>query len=188
MPACLAYNEQADIPARDGLEEGTQPVPNPSDALPTPTYRPARRSRRGGYLLLDVMMATCAGVLALLASVSVIMTGAATADAARQNNAAYNAARQVVENMRLRRGAKLTDGDYCASGCANGSVTAFGDVPQLTYLRSAETPTATVATWNNSKVGVKVVTVTVRWRSGRNGGLQKSRTVTALIAPKGVSL
>jgi hypothetical protein len=45
-----------------------------------------------------------------------------------------------------------------------------------------------VGTWNSSKVGVKVVTVTVRWRAGRNSGLQKSRTVTALIAPKGVSL
>jgi len=136
------------------------------------------RRQRGGYLLLESMVATFIGALVLMASISLVVTGAAAADSARQNNAAYNAARQVIENMRLRRGAQLVNNTY-------SDATVFGPVPQLAYLRNAGTPSATVSTWRGS---VKMVTVTITWRAGRGGGIARSRTVTSLISPKGISL
>lgn len=143
------------------------------------------RRRRGpvaAFLLLDTMLALSVAVLVLLASCSIVVSGAAAADAARQNNAAYNCGRQVIENLRLRRGAAVPNGPY-------PDATVFGPVPQLAYLRgSTGSPAAasmSVTTWRGP---VKQVAVTVTWRAGANGGRPRSRTTTALVGPKGVAL
>jgi len=144
-----------------------------------------RRVRRGrtAFLLLDTMLALFVAVLSLLAACSLVISGAAATDAARQNNVAYNCGRQVIENLRLRRGAVLANGPY-------PDVTVFGPVPQLSYLRGGGsgnpvTASMNVSTWNGP---VKQVTVTVAWRAGDRGGQVRRRTVTALVGPKGVAL
>lgn len=150
-----------------------------------PNHRPRRRSQRAAaaaFLLLDTMLALSVAVLVMLAACSLVVSGAAAADAARQNNAAYNCARQVIENLRLRRGVSLPNGPY-------PDATVFGPVPQLAYLRggtgSPAAASMSVSTWRGS---VKQVTVTVTWRAGQDGGRTRSRTTTALVGPKGVAL
>jgi Tfp pilus assembly protein PilV len=153
--------------------------------VPTRPGATARRRRPvAAFLLIDTMIALFVATLVMLGACSLVVSGAAAADAARQNNAAYNCGRQVIENLRLRRAERpLADGAY-------PDVTVFGPVPQLAYLRgdggsNPATASMNVSTWRGS---VKQVTVTVTWRAGANAGRVRTRTTTALIGPKGVAL
>lgn len=137
--------------------------------------RTVRRHR--GYLLLDAMIAIFVGSIVLISVVSMVVAGAVAAEGARQNNLASNCARQILENVRLRRGAVLSDGTY-----SDASV--FGPVPQLASLRGGSA-SVKIATWQSS---AKTVAITVNWRTGQRGGQTKTRVITGLIGPRGVSL
>jgi len=118
----------------------------------------------------------------LLATISLLINAAGAADAAKQNTIAYNAARQVVENVRNYRGAPLAPGEYT-------DVRAFGAVPQLDATATSgmkdARATMSIRMYRNP---VKLVTVEVRWRSGERGGVQRSRTLSTLISPNGVAM
>jgi Tfp pilus assembly protein PilV len=133
--------------------------------------------RQRGHILLDAMIAVFVGAVVLLGTVGAILSGVATAEAARQNNLACHCARQILENIRLRRGAVVADGDYA-------DATTFGPVPQLARLRDGSASVRVLA-WS---APVKSVIITVRWRAGQGGGAAKTRVLSALIGPKGVAL
>jgi len=64
-----------------------------------------------------------------------------------------------------------------------GPVTVVGQVPQLSQLMSAGA-SMTIADW---RAPIKQVTVTITWRSGDRGGMSRSKTLVALVSPKGVT-
>ncbi|MES2459479.1 MAG: hypothetical protein V4671_02770 [Armatimonadota bacterium] len=135
------------------------------------------RHRTRGFLLMEAMIAIFVGTLVLVSAISLVTAGAVAAEAARQNNIATNCARQIVENVRLRRGAMLVNNTYT-------DATVFGPVPQLSELRSGSA-SLTITTWQST---IKSVVVTVNWRSGERGGQAKKRVVAALVGARGVSL
>jgi len=166
---------------------------------------PQCRRRCRGFLLMDAMLALGLATLTILAAASLIVSATSAADAARQNNIAYNAARQVVENLRQDQKARLTNGEYDSN--ASGTVPfLFGPVPQLARLtRPSDADTAAagrahvsisdyyerVVSGNTTTLvlrqPVKVITVTITWRSGARGGTPRKRTLTTLVAPDGVT-
>jgi type II secretory pathway pseudopilin PulG len=135
----------------------------------------APRARRG-FLLLDTLLALMTAVMLIVYSLSLMMTAASGADAAKQSVIAYNAARQVVENLRLRKGAGLYDGTYDA--------TVFGPMPQLSLLNGgAATVKISDSGWSGT---VKMAQVSVNWHSGGRSQ-PKSRTLTAIFTSGGVA-
>jgi Tfp pilus assembly protein PilV len=135
------------------------------------------RRRTQGFLLMEAMIAIFVGTLVLISAISLVTAGAVAAEAARQNNIATNCARQILENVRLRRGAMLVNGPYT-------DATVFGPVPQLTELRGGSA-SLTISSWEYS---VKSVVITVNWRAGEGGGKAKTRVISALVGPRGVTL
>ena len=128
-------------------------------ACSTPPETPRRRW--GGFLLLDVLIGLAVTSFVLLATISLLINAAGAADAAKQNTIAYNAARQVVENVRNYRGAPLAPGEYT-------DVRAFGAVPQLDATATSgmkdARATMSIRMYRNP---VKLVTVEVRWAGAR---------------------
>jgi type II secretory pathway pseudopilin PulG len=138
---------------------------------------PRRRRRRShGFLMLEVTFALAIAVFVILSALGFMISAAAASNVARQNTIAYNAARQVVENVRLYKGAKLANNSY-------PNVTVFGPVPQLAELNSGAA-SMTIAAW---RAPIKQVTVTVTWKAGDRGGKPRSKTLVALVSPKGVT-
>jgi Tfp pilus assembly protein PilV len=134
----------------------------------------SRRKRQSGALLLDVMIALLVAVLILLSCVALTMASSSAADAARQNNVATNAGRQILENLRTARRAGLATGIY-----ADASI--FGPVPQLARL-SGGRASVTVSPFRGA---LKQAVITVRWEAGGNR-VPRFQTLTALIGPEGV--
>jgi Tfp pilus assembly protein PilV len=135
------------------------------------------RHRKRGYLLVEAMIAVFVGTLVLISTISLVTAGAVAAEAARQNNLAVNGARQILENIRLRRGAMVINGSYA-------DATVFGPAPQIAALRDGSA-SLTISTWEYS---VKSVVITVKWRAGEGGGKVRTRVVSALVGPRGVAL
>jgi hypothetical protein len=136
-----------------------------------------KRRNVGAFLLLDALIAIFMGAIVLLSVVNLVIAGAVASESARQNNLAVNGARQILENVRLRRNAVLTDGTY-------SDATVFGPVPQIASLRngSASVKISTVQST------LKSVVISVTWRSGERGGQTKTRVISGLLGPRGASL
>jgi hypothetical protein len=158
------------------------------------------RRRSGGALLLDAMLTLVASTLILLASAALIIGATSSADAARRNNVGYNAARQVIENIRQNKQAAITVGEY-DTDLGGATPVLFGPVPQLSelvggaahvsvtdYYERVTTTVGGVPTVQLvARKPVKVVTVTVTWRAGARGGSPRKRVLTTLVGPGGVT-
>lgn len=134
-----------------------------------------KRGKRG-MLLLDTLLALTVGVFVILAAYSLTITTAASGNAAKQNNLAYNAARQAIENVRQYKGARITDNVYL-------DPTLFGPIPQLAELPGSS-GTMTISTYRKP---VKRVSVTISWQGRGAKSMLKQRTVVTLVAPKGIT-
>jgi hypothetical protein len=117
------------------------------------------------------------GAAMMLATTAVVIAANSANDAAQQNVTAYNAARQVVENLRTFKSATIKNNTYT-------DVTVFGAVPQLAQLNNA---TATlVVSSPKSGSSLKRAIVTINWKAG-DRSLSKSRTLVALFMKNGVA-
>ena len=141
------------------------------------TIRSRRRSRVAGAILLDAMLALTMGTTLLLATSSVLAGAASANDAAAQNISAYNSARQVVENLRLFKAAKLTNGTYT-------DATKFGAIPQLSRLTQGSA--SVVISSPRSGVSLKQANITITWVAGQPAHA-RSRTITALFTKNGIA-
>lgn len=128
-------------------------------------------------MLLDAMLAFTLGTILCLASFSVLMGSASANNAFSQNVLAYNAARQVVENL---RGYRSFTNNPISNGTYNG--TQFGPVPQIAQMNGG----ATSVTISTSKAYLRQAVVTVTWTSGRPA-ITHTRRLVALFAPGGVT-
>ena len=126
-------------------------------------------------MLLDACVALFVATTVLTASSSLAVSALAAAESSRQQSIATNAARQVFENLRAYKGAKIENGSY-----ANATV--FGSVPQLAQMSYAST-SVVVSSYRGT---VKQAKVTIRWRAGSTRK-QREMSVTTLIAPQGVA-
>jgi len=144
--------------------------------------KPSKR-RRGaaGMAILDTLLATSVGAIVILATTALLMAANAANDAAAQDVAAYNAARQIVENLRVMKAAKFNN-------VSNYNATSFGPVPQLSLLNNGSA-TVTIADWKSGST-VKQAFITVNWRtlgSGKTTTMNRSRQLTALFSKNGVA-
>jgi type II secretory pathway pseudopilin PulG len=138
---------------------------------------PFPRRHRQGFLMLEMTFAMAIAIFVILSALSFMISAAAASNVSRQNTIAYNAARQVVENIRLYKGAKLN------TTATPVAATQYGPVPQLAQLKSGSA-TATIVSW---RAPIQQVTVTVTWSAGSKGGILRSKTLVALVSPKGVT-
>ena len=138
----------------------------------------AQKKRQRGVVLFDAMMSLFIGTAVIIAGISLALAATRTAEAARQSNLGYGAARQILENMRGGDVSKIVLGK-------NLSVTPYGLVPQLSELPSA-TATVSVAVVSDSGLVTyaKNVTAIVAWHPA--GGVTKTRTMSTRISPNGV--
>lgn len=145
----------------------------------------SRRQRQAGMLLLDAMLAILVGTFVILSAYLLSMTAAVAGAASHQNNQAYQAARQIIENTRLAEGADVVDGTYTATIDEDGVYQLFGSVQQLSELQDGAA-TMTVSTYRDP---VKQVSVTVTWkgRTGNNIERTRTRTLTTLFTPHGIA-
>lgn len=128
-------------------------------------------------LLLDAMLALIVGVFVILAAYSLTITLTASGNAAKQNNLAYNAARQVIENVRHYKAAPLANNVY-------PDPTVFGPIPQLAELPGSNA-SVSISTYRKP---LKRVSVTITWEGrGNSKSLLKQRTLVTLIGPKGMT-
>lgn len=133
------------------------------------------RGRDRGMIMMDALAGMFFGTMGMVACLSVLMSANSGADSAKQGAIAYSAGRQVVENLRVFKAAKLPVGSY-------NDVTRFGPVPQLALLNGG----AAQMTVAKAGSGMRQATITITWRAG--GNVQaKSRTVVALFSPNGVT-
>ena len=151
-------------------------VPNKGIAL-LPA-RQARRRKQRGVALLDAMMSILVGTAVTFAGISLALAATQSAEAARQSNLAYGAARQILENM---RGGDVT---RIATG-ANLPAEQYGPVPQLSELPLASASVfIAVASDTGGATYSKNVTARVTWHPA--GGGVKTRTLSTRISPNGV--
>lgn len=125
---------------------------------------------------MDALIAIFLGTTVFMAILGMLITGIVAAKSAQQNTVACNCARQILENIRLRRNANVPDGTY-------SDPTVFGSVPQLTQLYNA---TANVAVATQG--AVKVVNITINWQAPGARAGNKSRVFTGMITARGVAL
>jgi hypothetical protein len=137
------------------------------------SYRKRRRIR--GAMLLDAIIALFVAVTVMVSSTSLAVSALAGAEGSRQQNMATNAARQVFENLRTYKGAKILNGSYA-------DATVFGSVPQLSQMASSSS-SVIISTYRGT---VKQAKVTVKWRAGSTRR-QREMSVTTLITPLGVT-
>ncbi len=145
------------------------------------------RGRRGiaGVTLIDGLIATFVMVMLLLGLTSLLLASRVNAKLSTENNAAYNAARQVIENVRLYRGDKLPAKPY-----TRAEILALGAVPQIENLSNPDLA-MTIGNWNDPGTGavrksIKQVTVTVTWRALGGTNAKKTRTFVSLVTPGGI--
>lgn len=130
-------------------------------------------------MLIDLMIALTLGLVVMMATCSLMVSATGVGTTTRENDIAYNAARQVLENVRQYKGAVVVDNTYT-------DATVFGSVPQLALLSSSATASVKVATYRGT---MKQVTATVTWKGATTDrtGLSRSRKLSALIAPRGIT-
>lgn len=128
-----------------------------------------------GAMLLDSVVALFVATTVLTASSSLAISALAAAETSRQQSIATNAARQVIENLRAYKGAKIENGTY-----PDASV--FGAIPQLSRMSYASAAVV-VSTYRTT---VKQAKVTVRWKTG-NLRRQREMSVTTLLSAQGVT-
>lgn len=126
-------------------------------------------------MLLETCVALFVAVCISIPIISLMMASATAVNSSQQTTLAVNAARQVVENVRVYKGGVIADGSY-----TDASV--FGAVPQLTEMNHGSA-SLYVSSYSTN---VKLVSVTVKWTSGGRGAL-RSRTVTTLITSGGIA-
>ncbi len=146
---------------------------------------PHLRRRRAGVTLIDGLIATFVMVLLLLGLTSLLMASRVNAKLATENNAAYNAARQVIENVRLHRGVPLAEKDYTEK-----DVRDLGAVPQIDSLVDPDIA-MNVSPWKDpgattARKKIKLVKVTVSWQALGGTNARKTRTFVSLVTPNGV--
>lgn len=152
--------------------------------------RQKRRLRTGtrGFMLADALIAVVIGALLTLSAVTVLSAASRAANSARQSVVAYNAARQVIENLRVFKASRLIDGTY---GPYTNRETPFGLVPQLgavgqsaaTRPLNAGTVSFTVSTRRNN---LRSVRVTVTYNTDVPVKTV-TRVLPALLVPDGVA-
>jgi len=153
--------------------------------IPGNQWSRARRRRCAGALLVDVLVALFVVITMLLSMTSILIASRITAKLSIENNAAYNAARQVIENVRLYEGGPLPTGSYTYT-----QVLALGTVPQVSNLTNADI-SMTISRWQDPVTAayrdpVKQVQVTVTWNTLGSVQTTKSRTLTSLVTPNGL--
>jgi hypothetical protein len=142
------------------------------------------RRRCRGAMLVDALIATFFSTSILIACISLSMSASAAANAARQNDLAYGAARQVVENIRHAGAAQIQSASY-------PDATIFGPVPQINQDAKAGGtlgPGSLVRAVVQNRAGsqAKLLIVTVEWPARRaSATITKSKTLTTFIAPNG---
>jgi Tfp pilus assembly protein PilV len=137
---------------------------------------PYRKRRRvAGAMLLDALIALFVAVTVMTASTSLTVSALAAAESSRKQSVAVNAARQVFENLRSYKGAKIENGTYA-------DATVFGSVPQLSQMAQG-TASVVISTYRTT---VKQAKVTIRWRTGSRRR-QREMSVTTLITGQGVT-
>lgn len=124
---------------------------------------------------MDALIALFIAVLILVASTSLTVAALAGAEGSRQQSLATNAARQVLENLRTYKGARIPNGTYA-------DATVFGSVPQLAEMTNSSA-SVTLTTFRGN---VQQAKVTVQWRAG-NTRRVRDLSVTTLITPQGVT-
>lgn len=140
--------------------------------------RQTPKKRQRGVALLDAMISVFVAATVTFAGISMALAATQSAEAARQSNLGYGAARQILENM---RGGDVTG---IVAG-ANLPAVQYGPVPQLRELplASASVFVAVVSDTGGTTYS-KNVTARVTWRPA--GGGIKTRTLSTRISPNGV--
>lgn len=144
-------------------------------------------------MLLDVLIAMVFGTVVMIAVLAISMTAHTAGYAARENNIAYSAARQVMENIRAVYGASITAAatppatpQYTTDNTSPSTnpPNILGPVPQLLDLPKGAAASATVVQRTNTYS--KYVIVTVTWQPS-GGGPNRSKTLSTLMTPGGVT-
>jgi type II secretory pathway component PulJ len=138
--------------------------------------------------MLDTLVAIVISTVILVGTYSIVSQTSDVANAARQNNAASAAARQIMENMRQYRAARIANGTYDSIlGGTNPDLVTFGAMTQLDQLNQNGITTGATAVVApvTGRNGLKQITVTVQWRAGGNSRL-RSRVFTTFITKGGL--
>lgn len=143
--------------------------------VPSKQAEPRRFRSSGGAFLLDAMIAMFVAISGLLACVSLFTSSFMAANGAQQNALAYNAARQVMENIRSSQGAAV------ATGTNMDAAANFGPVPELAQMDHGS-GSVTISNWSSDNT-VKCVAVTITWYDGHKTA---NFTSSTLIGPNGV--
>jgi hypothetical protein len=150
-----------------------------------------RRDRRRGktaMAMVDAVIAVAVGAAMILAVTAVLIAANSANDVAQQNITAYNAARQVVENLRTFKGAAMAK--TANSGATYVDATSYGPVPQLTQLSNGTVQVRILAPRTGSSLRQAVIKVT--WtagdrRRGQGAVSSKTRYLSALFIGNGVA-
>lgn len=124
------------------------------------------------------MLAIVIASMGTIACLSLSIASNMSRQAAVENNVAYNAARQILENTRLYKGGLLANGPYTQT-----NILSLGEVPQLNSLVNPSV-SMTVSTW---RTRVKYVKVTVSWTSNSTNYVKKSQVLVGLVTSKGLA-
>lgn len=140
--------------------------------------QPIRRRSLYGGVLVDTLLAIFIATIGTLACLSLTMASNVAQQSAVENNTAYNAARQILENTRVYKGALLSNGSY-----NQADILALGSVPQLASLTDPSV-SMSIANW---RTRVKQVKVTVSWTTNSATHMQKSQVLVGLLTAKGAA-
>jgi prepilin-type N-terminal cleavage/methylation domain-containing protein len=141
--------------------------------------------RRGGFTLVEVMMAATVLVLIIATSLTVLQTGMRAVDTARNMTLAGQISQSVLEVMRLQNWSQVTalpgSGTVSISDAISSGTSTTLD-QTLNGVTSRFTCTRTVT---SPKPNMRVVTVTVSWRG--NDGRPHSVSSQARYAKNGLN-
>ncbi|MBC7805947.1 MAG: hypothetical protein H7145_07330 [Akkermansiaceae bacterium] len=137
--------------------------------------------------MIDGLIATFVVAMLLLGLTSLLIASRVNAKVATENNAAYNAARQVIENVRIYRGVPLSTRDY-----TKADVLKMGVVPQIGDLANPDI-TMTLSPWQDPNTAkfldttkIVFIRVTITWSALGGTNVKKRRTFASLVSPDGV--
>jgi len=131
-------------------------------------------SRRGGYALLDAMMAVLITSIVGTVACGLLLATSLSNNLASDYSTALSAAREEVEILRTRR-------PFLMSNCTGAPF--VGSVPQLNDLPSGA-GTLSIADYPGVS-GLKQITITVSWRA-RPSNSARSVVLTTLCAAEGL--
>ena len=137
-------------------------------------YTGRSRGGRGGYGLLDAMLAILIASMAGVVACGMLLAASLANKSASDYSTALSVAREEVEILRTRR-------PFLMSNCTSAPF--VGSVPQLNDLTSG-TGTLSIADYPGVS-GLKQITITVSWRA-RPSNSARSFTLTTLSAAAGL--